>query len=344
MRYRLFTTSLKAWDAMLSAIKEAKKSIYLESYIFSDDTQESHDFIGCLEKKAEDGLRVIVVVDAYGSKALKNKIEKINQRSKIEFLFFSHWLRHIHRKVLLVDEKIAFIGGVNIGRRFRHWNDLQLKLSGKIVQRLLKSFAYTYEMANGKNPAVLAYRQKKSTKKIKFWLVEHWPIKNIYSLKKHYIEKINSAQENILIATPYFTPPRWLISLLDNAVRRGVSVEILIPQKVDWKIMDLLNYRFMSNLHLLGIKFFISPTMNHSKLLIIDQKEALVGSQNIDLFSFSLNSEVGVFFSNKKLLRELLAVVALWKKQSSHFHPQRHKLSLADYFILAILKVLRPIL
>lgn len=344
MRYRLYTTSLKAWDAMLSAIQQAEKSIYLESYIFDDDTRESHDFIGWLEKKAENGLRVIVVVDSFGSKALKNKIEKINQRSKIEFLFFSHWLRHIHRKVLIIDEQIAFVGGVNIGKRFRHWNDLQLKLTGKIVQRFLKSFAYTYAMAGGKNSFVLIYRQKKFAKKLKFWVLEHWPIRNIYSLKRHYIEKINSAQKSILIATPYFTPPRWLISLLDNATNRGVKVEILIPQKVDLKIMDLLNYRFMANLHPLGIHFFVSSAMNHSKLLIIDQKEALIGSQNIDLFSFSLNNEIGVFFRNKKLLHKLLDTVALWKKQSQIFRPQEHQMKLIDYFILAILKIFRPIL
>lgn len=344
MYYRLFTSSLKAWDAMLLAIKNAQKSIYLESYIFDDDTKESHDFIGWLEKKAQQNLRVVVVIDAFGSKKLKKKIEKFNLTSKTEFLFFSHWLRHIHRKVLIIDEKIAFIGGVNIGKRFQSWNDLQLRLSGKIVPQLLKSFAYTYAMAGGKDPFILAYRQKKFAKKIKFWLLEHWPIKNIYSLKKHYIEKINSAQKNILIITPYFTPPRWLISILDNATDRGVQVEILIPEKVDWRIMNHLNYRFMSNLHSLGIKFFLSPTMNHSKLLIIDEQEALLGSQNMDIFSFNLNNEIGIFFRNKKLINELLEITTLWKKQAKIFRPQEHQMKIIDYFILAILKILKPIL
>lgn len=344
MRYRLHTTSLKAWDAMLFAISKAKRSIYLESYIFSDDTKKSHDFLGRLKEKAQAGVQVIVVADAFGSRELKNTLHHLTKQSSIEFLFFSHWLRHIHRKVLIVDEKIAFIGGVNIGQRFKYWDDLQLELSGRIVKRFLKSFAYTYAMAGGKNEKILAYRQKKFAKKFKFWLLEHWPIKNIYSLKKHYIEKITSAQKNILIATPYFTPPRWLISLLDNAVRRGVIVEILIPKKVDWEIMNLLNYRFMCNLHPLGIKFFLSPTMNHSKLLLIDQKEGLVGSQNVDVLSFSLNSEIGIFFRDKKLIQELLRTIAQWKNQSSAFHPKKYQMKISDYFILAILKLFRPIL
>jgi len=344
MRYHLFTTSIKAWDAMLSAIQKAEKSIFLESYIFSDDTKKSHDFIGWLRKKATSGVSVVAVVDAFGSRKLKNKIEKLNQKTQIEFLFFSHWLRHIHRKVLIVDEKIAFIGGVNIGRKFQSWNDLHLQLSGKIINRILKSFAYTYTMAGGKKTEILAYQQKKFGQKIKFWLIEHWPIRNIYTLKKHYIEKINSAQKSILIITPYFTPPRWLISLLDNAIRRGVKIEILIPKKVDWKIMDIINYRFMCSLYPLGINFFLSPKMNHSKLLLIDEKDCLIGSQNIDLLSFNINMEIGIFFHNKELLGQLLKTIAQWKKNSISFQPDKYRLRWLDYFILMLLKILRPIL
>ncbi|MFZ2188703.1 MAG: phosphatidylserine/phosphatidylglycerophosphate/cardiolipin synthase family protein [Candidatus Moraniibacteriota bacterium] len=344
MKYRLHTTSLKAWDAMLSAIDSAQKSIYIEMYIFLDDTKRSHNFIGKLRAKAKRGVRVVIVADAFGSKLLKEEIAKTITKSGIEFIFFSHWLRHIHRKILIVDEKIAFIGGVNIGKRFKNWNDLQLELRGRVVKSLLQSFAYTYTMAGGKNEKILHYHQKKFTSKLKFWLLEHWPTRNIYTLKKHYIEKISGAKECIQIATPYFTPPRWLISLLDDAIRRGVTVEILVPKKVDWPIMDLLNYRYMHILHPLGIKFFLPKTMNHSKLLIIDKAEGLIGSQNMDMLSFELNAEVGVFFREKKLLQELEQVIISWKKHSTKFEPKRYKMKISDYLTSTILKILHPIL
>lgn len=344
MNYHLHTTSHKAWDAMLRAIDSAQKSIYLEMYIFLDDTRKSHDFIGKLQTKAKQGVRVVIVADAYGSKILKEDVAKTITKSGVEFIFFSHWLRHIHRKILIVDEKIAFIGGVNIGRRFKNWQDLQLELQGKIVNSLLKSFAYTYAIAGGKNNKILAYRQKKFAGKLKFWLIEHWPAKNIYTLKNHYIEKISGAKKCIQIATPYFTPPRWLISLLDSAIRRNVTVEILIPKKGDHAFVNLLNYRYIHNLHSLGIKFYLSRTMNHSKLLIIDKEEGLIGSQNMDLFSFGLNSEVGVFFREKKLLNELEQVLINWKKNSTKFEPKKYKMRISDYFIFALLKIFRPIL
>lgn len=344
MQYKLYTTSVKAWDAMLRSIDQAKKSIYLEMYIFEGDTRASHDFIGKLKQKAAEGLRVVVVADAFGSKLLKKEIENANEKSQIEFIFFSHWLRHIHRKVLIVDEKIAFMGGVNIGKRFTHWNDLQLKVGGRIVKTILRSFSYTYEMAGGRREDILLFRKGKFTTKLKFWLIEHWPTKNIYTLKSHYIEKITGAQKTIQIATPYFTPPRWMISLLDDAIRRGVKVEILIPKEVDWHIMNLINYRYMRSLHPLGIQFYLSETMNHAKMLIIDEEEGLIGSQNLDLLSFQLNSEMGIFFKETKLLNELSSVFERWKTSSTKFHPENYKMKLLDYAIMALSKILRPML
>lgn len=344
MRYKLHTTSEKAWDAMLSSIEKARKTIYIEMYIFDCDTETSHDFIGQLRIKAKQGVSIVIVADAFGSKALKEKIKKETGNHGIEFIFFSHWLRHIHRKIIIVDEKIAFIGGVNIGKRFRNWNDFQLQIQGKIVKNILKSFAYTYAMAGGGNENILHYQEKKIIGKLKFWLIEHWPAKNIYTLKKHYVEKITQAKRRIQIITPYFTPPRWLISLLDDAVRRGVSVEILIPKKSDLKIVDTFNYRYISNLHALGIKFYLMRKMNHSKLLIIDGEEGLIGSQNIDLLSFQINSEIGIFFQEKKLLEELRKVFEEWKNDSVIFEPKKYKMQPFDYLAIILMKLLYPIL
>ena len=329
---------------MLGDIKLARKSIYIEMYIFSNDTFQSHDFITELKKKADEGLRVVIIADAFGSDTLKKEVSSEIEKSKIEFIFFSHWIRHIHRKILIIDDRIAFIGGVNIKKSFIHWNDLQLKITGKITKRILKSFAYTYAMSGGKNEAILKHREMQATARIKNYFFEHWPIRNIHSLKNSYIEKISNAKTSIQIVSPYFTPPRWLISLLDNAIRRGVKIEIYIPQKSDIPIMDKLNYQYIHTLHALGINFYLNKTMNHAKLLIIDGKEGLIGSQNIDPLSFGINVEAGIFFQDKKLLTELSVVVERWKKNSIKFVPWKYKMKLVDYVIFGIMKVFRPIL
>lgn len=344
MKYRLYTTSIKAWNAMLESINQAKESIYIEMYIFLDDTGQEHDFIGALLAKAKAGVQIIIVADSFGSKNIKKQTLSLLQDAGVEFIFFSNWLRHIHRKILIVDKKLAFIGGVNIGKHFTTWNDLQLRLDGHIVKKLLQSFSYTYGMAGGKNKNLLQQQKKRFAYKLQYWLIEHWPIRNIYTLKNEYIEIISKAQKNIKIVTPYFTPPRWLISILESASRRKVSVEIIIPEKVDWRIMNNINYRYMYELYKLGINFYLSKEMNHAKLLLVDDSLGIVGSQNMDVFSFNLNSELGLFFKDKKLLKELLAVFKQWKEESKRFTTSHLKNTWADKMISLLIKILYPIL
>ena len=329
---------------MLESINQAKESIYIEMYIFLDDTGQEHDFIGALLAKAKAGVQIIIVADSFGSKGLKKETIYLLRNAGVELIFFSHWLRHIHRKILIVDKKLAFIGGVNIGKHFTTWNDLQLRLDGHIVKKLIQSFSYTYDMAGGKNSTLLAQQKKRFSYRFQYWLIEHWPIRNIYTLKNKYIEAITRSQKNIKIITPYFTPPRWLISILDNAVQRGVKVEIIIPKKVDWRIMNRINYRYMYELHKLGVCFFLSPKMNHAKLLLIDESMGIIGSQNIDFLSFSLNTEIGLFFKNKKLLKELSGIFNQWKNDSEKFTASYFKNTWHDRVISLLIKILYPVL
>jgi len=344
MRYRLYKTSWKAWDAMLGAIDQAKRSIYIEMYIFLDDTSESHDFVGKLKQKAREGVQVVIVADAFGSSDLKKESIGALREAGVEFLFFSHWLRHIHRKILIIDERLAFLGGVNIGKKFSQWKDLQLRLHGRVVKRILKSFAYTYAMAGGKDKKILKYREKLFSAKFRFWLVEYSPFRNIHSLKDQYRQKISQAEKSIQIATPYFAPPRWLIAILDSAIHRGITVEIIIPKKTDLPFVDRINHRYMYNLSRTGINFFLTPAMNHAKIMLIDEKVGLVGSQNVDYLSFNLNAEAGIFFEERDLVKELRQIMDEWKNETEQFQAQKYKMKIIDYGILAFIKIFSPIL
>jgi cardiolipin synthase len=331
---------------MLEAMREAQHSIYLEMFIFLADTFKSHDFITVLRDKSLAGVNVILVLDTLGSKPFQNSPEsKLLRDAGVEIIFYSHWFRHIHRKLLIVDKTIAFVGGVNIGREYAAWNDLQVQLAGKLlITRLLSSFASTYAMAGGLQEHILKLRTKPLEKKLKWWVVDHWPVRNIHSLKSHYIDKISQAKEHIRIVTPYLTPPRWLISLLDNAIRRGVQVEIIIPKTVGYHWIDRINYRYAYKLHLLGIRFFLDDAMNHSKLLLIDDTIGLVGSQNLDILSFHVNSELGVFFESPKIVHDLKTIWTRWKDKTTPFVPERYRMKFIDYLIFIGMKILHPIL
>ena len=344
MKYKFYTTSNKAWDGMFKAISEATKSIYLEMYIFLDDTSVTHDFLGMLKSKARSGIEVVIVADAFGSYDLKATSIAELREAGVELIFFSHFLRRTHRKILIIDNKTAFLGGVNIEEKTRYWRDLQIKLSGKIIKPIIKSFAYSYKMAGGKRASILQYNDHSFPKIIQSWLVDNWSnTQHSYFLSNYYRTKIIEAQKSIVIVTPYLIPPRWLMALLDSAVRRGVEVEIIMPHYTDYKVLNKINYINTRRLSALGVKCYFLPVMNHAKLMLVDDEEGVIGSQNLDFLSFGVNMEVGIFFRQKDIINSLIHLLSKWRKESVLFVDSDVKISLKDRILIFIFRFFYPI-
>ncbi len=343
MKYKFYTTSEGAWGGMLKAMSSAKKSIYLEMYIFVDDTQ-GYDFFDTLKAKAKEGLSVKVIIDTVGSVDLKSQAIADIRESGVELLFFSYWLSRTHKKILVVDEEVAFVGGVNIYNHAKKWNDLQIRLEGPIVKSILRSFARTYRMCGGKDRHVLGIKVSKNIfSKTKLWIFEHWRGGHRALIKKHYNGIIRRSQKNITIITPYFAPQRWLVGSLHQAIMNGVTVHILLPEHTDSWIMDRVNYFYMYHLHKLGVVFYLCNKMNHAKAMLIDDKEGLVGSHNIDPLSFKYNIEAGIFFQEKDMVEELKDIIEQWKKDFYVFDPSTKKPKWFDYLISPLIRILRTI-
>lgn len=330
---------------MIEEMKKARKSIFIEMYIFVDDTSKQYDFFKVLKDRAAQGVQVVIVADSFGSSDLKKSSVDDLRRQGIEVLFFSHWLRRTHRKITIIDQRITFLGGVNIKKNSLDWLDLLIRIkSSLLAKNIFRSFAYTYEMSGGKNPKILRARQKSIFKTIKAQFLEHWPNRNIYFFKDYYRDKIVSAERKIVIVTPYFIPPRWLIALLDTAVKRGVRAEIFIPRDTDIKILNRINRICVNELADLKINFYGQNKMNHAKVLIIDGREALIGSQNLDIVSFYLNLESGVSLKNRQLLKDLNRIISFWKKDSVKFPSRRSKMSKINRMLTGIIKFFYSIL
>lgn len=344
MIYHFYTKSVSVWSGMYQAIIKAQESVFLEMYIFLADTDKTHDFISLLVSKAESGIKVAIVLDAFGSRNLSKEAIKKLKNAGVDLHFFSHLLYRSHRKILVVDKKLAFVGGANIKKNTQNWNDLTMRVSGAVVKPIIKSFAYTYKISGGKDPDILSYSEKALSRKIKAWLVDNWPrSRKSYYLDSYYREKISSAQKSVKIASPYLAPPRWLLALIDGALSRGVLVEILIPKNTDYSLLNKVNYLNAIRLGALGVKCYFLSTMNHSKLMIIDDEEAVVGSQNLDILSFGLNFEAGVFFSQKAPLNDLLKIFTDWKKTAIPFVYQKQKINWPNRLLLGVIKFLEPL-
>lgn len=339
MRYKFFTNSEKAWRAMFDVIKDAKKSVYLEMYIFENNMVQ-YDFLMLLKKKAESGTRVRIVLDSFGSAGL-NKIDIASlKESGAEIFFFSHFLHRIHRKILVIDEKIAFIGGVNFHQISRRWNDLTVQVKeGKLVLSIIGSFAKVYRECGGRDPIILAQNKSLVLDKTHTWLIEHFPIRNKASLKRIYKKNIRKAQMNIILATPYFMPRHWMIAVLHQAVLRGVRVEVLVPRITNHYWVNRVNYFFMFKLSKLGINFYLEPKMNHAKVMVVDNKEGIMGSHNLDFLSFEINSEVGIFLKDKDAVQKLVQIMTDWKKDAVLFDAPNYKPKIIDYILSPIISL-----
>jgi cardiolipin synthase A/B len=334
MRYKLYTKTEKAWDAMLHAISHAKTSILFEMYIFVDDTSDSHDFIEILSQKALSGVKIKLIFDSFGSEVSDASVKKLREAG-VELFFYKTLFRTTHRKILIIDEHTAFIGGINIKKFFKKWDDLAIRIEGKVVKRILKSFAHVYKDCGGKDEDILKYDNEKilPLQKGKIWFFEHYPPRNSFRLKKYYRDKIESAKEKILISTPYFMPNHWVIKALKKAVKRGVKVEIIMPRfATNPEITNIPNYFYIHKLYKHGVEFFLTKEMNHSKIMLIDGQEGILGSHNIDILSFDFNMESGVFFTEPDLIKELNQVIEDWKKDSVSYSPKMRSTHLLDNF------------
>jgi len=329
---------------MISSILRAKKYVYIEMYILDNKVQE-YNFLDILVGKVKEGLEVILVLDAFGSSKFKSSDIKFLRDGGVEVLFFSKWLRRTHRKILIIDDRIAFLGGVNFHGESMDWIDLQVKVSNKIlIKNILRSFAYTYKMSGGKKESILSKRKNSVLKTLKAQFLEHLPSSNVYALEAYYQDKIISAKESITIVTPYFVPPRWLIAMLDNATIRGVKVDIILPMKTDKELLDRINYAYIYRMKDLNINFYAQDRMNHAKILLIDKKEVLIGSQNMDIMSFRLNVESGVFINDEKLIKELSGLISIWKDHSCAFPVKDRKISIFDKIILGFIRLFYSVL
>lgn len=357
MRYKFYLNSESAWDGMREAINAATKTIYWELYIFVDDAPTIR-FLDLLKEKARQGVKVKIVLDSVGSFQFFNDMHRDLAAHGVELLFFNRllpwwnphrlrrwWFLRTHRKLLVIDGKVGFIGGVNVGKRYAGWHDLQLRLEGGIARSLVKSFARSYRLAGGRDRLYLPLKNHgEEITPAKVALLEHYPVSGRSYLRKFYKEKCAAAASRIVIATPYFVPHRWLMRVLKNAVARGVAVEVILPKTTDLGLLNLANAAFMELGARVGIKFFLFPEMIHAKALLVDDREGMVGSNNIDAMSFDYNLETSVTFSDEHMVGDLRTIIENWKALAVPYNPEGRKKNWREAALFWLVKILQPFL
>lgn len=310
---KVLTNGEETFSQILLALKKAEHHIHLEYYIVRDD-QIGQNIKQILIEKANEGVKVRFLYDAVGSwKLSKTYIHEL-QMAGVEIVAFgpvhlpflnSKFNYRNHRKIVVIDGTIGFVGGLNIGdeylgkvESFGFWRDTHLMLKGEAVRTLQLIFLQDWFYMTGKSFLTPEYFSPDLEEKIYsgVQLISGGPDNKYSVIKDIFFSMITSASKSVWIASPYFIPDEDIFSALKIAALSGIDVRILVPKQPDKWIVFYASRSYFPELLEAGVKIFeYEKGFMHSKIVIVDGELASIGTSNMDLRSFHLNFEVNAF-------------------------------------------------
>ena len=300
------------YEAMLSAIDSAQQSIYLETYIWKAD-RIGQAFKQKLICKAEQGVDVYVIFDNFANLVVPNEFKKFpNNIHMLKYQTFNKpWYiidprRYAldHRKLLVVDGSIGFIGGFNIGSLYETtWRDTHLRLKGPATAHLAQSFIDFWNQHTANQHHISQHYPRHFDPLIN--LRGTSALRLTFPIRDMYIEAIDKAERSIFLSNAYFVPDHILFDSLKAAARRGVNVEILVPWISNHVVVDWLTRGFFVECLKAGIHTYGYNHMLHAKTCTIDGEWSTIGTANLDRLSAVGNYEINVEIYSKKLAHQM---------------------------------------
>ncbi len=313
---QLLINGNEAFPAMFAGMEAAQEYIIVQFYIIRDDKlgQQMREI---LERKAREGVRVYVLFDEIGSYELSRAYRRALAAAGAVVLPFrtSRGLRNRfqinfrnHRKIVIADGHVAYVGGLNIGDEymgldpiFGPWRDTMVEVRGPVVQAIQFAFLEDWYWATGDVPDI-DWTPLPAPKGDETALcLASDPSDMLETCGLFFMHMINSARKRIWIASPYFVPDTALVQALQLAALRGVDVRVMLPQKPDHKLVYLAAFAYIAEAEPSGVKFYrFLPGFMHHKTILVDDDLAAVGTANFDNRSIRLNFEIMLLFANRE--------------------------------------------
>jgi len=351
----------QAYQALEEAIASAQDHIHLLYYIFESD-ETGRRFRDLLIAKAKAGVAVRLLVDGVGSFGVSTFLIPLTQVGGkfAEFLpvgqLSRHWHPNLrnHRKIAVIDGRVAFTGGVNIGdeytgrkRKVGPWRDCHLQLWGPAVNHLQEVFAEDWFFATGEDLISEAwYPEQQPAGDQLVQIIASGPDTETQPIQRIFFTAITMAEQRVYLTTPYFVPDQAMLVALQTASLRGVDVKLLLPHRSDMKLVLHAGRSYYKELLDSDVEIYeYLPGVLHAKTMVVDDRWSTVGSANMDVRSFKLNFEVNAVIYGPDLAGELADVfrrdLAQARKITREFVAQK---SLKSRMAESFARVLSPVL
>jgi len=303
---------LRRWKGLITYLEMSTDNHNMEYFVFKFDNI-GKEIADLLIEKAKEGLEVNLIIDGVNTSNFKLKRYFKDTGVSLYFFFktyiplFNIRLNYRdHRKLTIIDNKVAFIGGMNIGDEYLgkgkigYWRDTSVKVFGDVVATFEKEFYFALSIIKDKFlkderlpvEPTLKYEEEES---VYMQLISSGPNYEFPVIRDNHIKLIQEAKKSVFIQTPYFVPDELLLDTLKTAILSGIDVKIMIPNKADHLFIYWVNQYYIADLLRLGAHIYrYENGFIHSKTLLIDEEVISVGTCNLDYRSFYLNFEVNL--------------------------------------------------
>ncbi len=327
-----------AFSALIASLQRASRSIHMEYYIFLDD-RIGRTIAEILMRKARAGVEVRVIYDAVGSwrlgrstiRRLRLSGVRIRPYAPLRFPWFVPCAtRRNHRKIVVTDGRVAYLGGINIAKYYLdgdcsgRWRDEHLRIEGDAVADLQRLFLADWERVGGErlDPARYAARHEvRRTSPVQIASAEEGPTRR--TLLEAFAASFAAARSEVRISSPYFMPPPAVMDAIRIAAGSGVRVMVMIPACSDTPLTDLIAETYVGQLLDAGVEVYrYEKGFLHAKLTVVDRTVAMIGTANMDYRSLEDNCEVTAFLYERPLVRSLAEVFDRDAEQAHRLTPE----------------------
>jgi cardiolipin synthase len=320
----ILTEGRDLYSRLFDDIQRARHHVHVEFFIIRDD-ETGNSFLKLLIEKAKEGVEVRLLVDDVGERPSQTLLTELkSQGGRYARFYPSHvpiirWLNsnvnyRNHRKIVVVDGRIAYTGGFNVGDEYLgkdpklgHWRDTHVRLEGEAALSLQLRFVLDWNQASDEaiTPNSYYFPVVKAADGTAVQIVSSGPTERNDQIKEAYLKMITSARVSILIQSPYFVPDGSVMDMLRIAARSGVDVRIMIPRRKDQMFVHWVSQSFVGELLPSGVKaYYYENGFLHSKTITVDSKVTSIGSTNWDIRGFSLNFETNAVIYGEAVGRE----------------------------------------